>query len=311
MSEVSIIVPNYNHARYIAQRLDSIFNQTYQDFEVILLDDCSSDNSLEIINEYKDNPKITHLVVNNKNGGNTFNQWVKGIELATGHYIWIAESDDFTDTRFLETAINALKYENCPLFFCQSFVVDEHGTINGHWNYGKPIYDADYIVDGKELIQKYMINENIIPNASAVVFKKKVLDASIYRNVVNYQINGDWYLWINLLMKGNCAFNSEPLNYFRRHKGASSSRNVVNYKNIEEAFRLNVFLKEQDFKINGRRWLRTWIIQADYKIKTLFKTNFINIYKLSFSLFPFPFTYLLFLFLYNKVSKLNRYIKLK
>ena len=75
---VSIIIPNYNHARYLKQRLESIFNQTYQNFEVIFLDDCSTDNSSDIIEQYKDNPHLSQIVVNETNSGSPFKQWNKG-----------------------------------------------------------------------------------------------------------------------------------------------------------------------------------------------------------------------------------------
>ena len=91
---ISIIVPNYNHEKYLKQRLESVFNQTYSNFEVILLDDCSTDSSLNILAEYIKNSKVSHCIFNEANSGNTFIQWNKGISLAKGDYIWIAESDD-------------------------------------------------------------------------------------------------------------------------------------------------------------------------------------------------------------------------
>lgn len=99
--KVSIIVPNYNHARFLRKRLDSIYNQTYKNIEVILLDDCSTDNSRQILEEYqKKYAAITKLVPNVKNSGSVFKQWQKGISLATGDLIWIAESDDWCDDNF-------------------------------------------------------------------------------------------------------------------------------------------------------------------------------------------------------------------
>lgn len=100
--KISIIVPSYNHASYLEKRLESIFNQTYQNFEVILLDDASTDRSEEILNKYKVNSKVSHLIVNKENSGSPFKQWEKGVELAKGDYIWIAESDDFCEKQFLE-----------------------------------------------------------------------------------------------------------------------------------------------------------------------------------------------------------------
>lgn len=73
---VSVIVPNYNHAPYLKPRIDSIVNQTYHDFELILLDDCSTDNSREILESYRSNPHVTHIVYNEQNGRNTFRAMV-------------------------------------------------------------------------------------------------------------------------------------------------------------------------------------------------------------------------------------------
>ncbi len=98
---VTVIVPNYNHAPYLKRRIESILNQTYQDLELIILDDCSNDNSIDIIKQYQNHKKISHIERNEKNSGSPFKQWQKGIELAKGEYIWIAESDDYADPEFL------------------------------------------------------------------------------------------------------------------------------------------------------------------------------------------------------------------
>ena len=108
MPLVSVIVPNYNHAPFLRLRLDSIFNQTFQDFEVIILDDCSTDNSKEIIEEYRNRPQVSHVVYNETNSGSPFKQWAKGFDLAQGEYIWIAESDDWAELAFLEVFISVL-----------------------------------------------------------------------------------------------------------------------------------------------------------------------------------------------------------
>ena len=105
--KVSVIVPNYNYARYLKARIDSILNQTFQDFELILLDDCSTDNSAEVLEGYRTHPLVAHLVVNTQNTGSPFAQWFRGIGLAQGEYIWIAESDDLAEPTFLETTRRA------------------------------------------------------------------------------------------------------------------------------------------------------------------------------------------------------------
>ena len=96
MPRVSIIVPNFNHAAFLKRRLDSIFQQTMQDFELIFLDDASTDSSLAVFEDYAHDSRVTRHV-NQDNSGNPFVQWNRGLEMAAGEYIWIAESDDFAD----------------------------------------------------------------------------------------------------------------------------------------------------------------------------------------------------------------------
>ena len=91
MPKVSVIIPNYNHAQFLEQRVESVLNQTFQDFEIIFLDDASTDNSKEVFSKYSNHPKISHVIFNETNSGSPFKQWNKGFGLSTGEYIWIAE----------------------------------------------------------------------------------------------------------------------------------------------------------------------------------------------------------------------------
>lgn len=84
--KVSVIVPNFNHASHLTARLDSIYAQTYSNFEVILLDDYSSDDSVRILNEYAVRyAERTTTCFNSENSGGVFQQWRKGLALASGH----------------------------------------------------------------------------------------------------------------------------------------------------------------------------------------------------------------------------------
>ncbi|MEB5476808.1 glycosyltransferase family 2 protein [Acinetobacter pollinis] len=76
---VSVIVPSYNHAQFLEQRLESILNQTFQDFELIILDDVSPDHSREIIENYRNYPKVSQMIFNGRNSDSTFFQWNKPI----------------------------------------------------------------------------------------------------------------------------------------------------------------------------------------------------------------------------------------
>lgn len=221
---ISVIVPNYNHENYLKQRLDAIFSQTYQNFEVILLDDCSTDNSKAILVEYAKNSKVTNCVFNTVNSGNTFKQWQKGINLAKGDFIWIAESDDFCDSNFLEKVSKPLfKNDEIVLSYCQSNRVNENGSITGNWkDHTNPLdvkqFESDFIMDGNLFIEKYIIYLNVIPNASAALLRKKNLKISDDL-VSNTQLKscGDWVLYLQQITNHQIAFIAESLNSFRFH----------------------------------------------------------------------------------------------
>src|SRR5690242_21921320 len=87
---VSVIIPNYNHARYLPRRIESVLRQSYQDFELILMDDASTDDSREVLSLYLSDPRV-RVQFNEVNSGSPFKQWNKGVKLARGKYVWIAE----------------------------------------------------------------------------------------------------------------------------------------------------------------------------------------------------------------------------
>lgn len=213
---VSIILPNYNHSKYLEKRLASILNQTYQDFEVIILDDCSTDNSREVIEQYKSNPKVTSIVYNDTYSGCPFNQWDKGIQLAKGEYIWIAESDDCCSAELLSMLLRPLEEDKeCVLSFCRSALIDSNGNSMGFHNLQKDMNDS-FIVEGKKFIQDYLFGGNCIVNASAVVFRKDALK-EINDAFRNFHYCGDIIFWSELARKGRVAYCSKPLNSYRRH----------------------------------------------------------------------------------------------
>lgn len=222
---ISIIVPNYNHERFLKQRLESVFNQSYSNFEVILLDDCSTDNSQEILLEYAQSPKVSHCVFNKVNSGNTFVQWQKGIQLAKGEYIWIAESDDYCEVDFLEKVSKPL-FENkeVSLAYCQSNRANEFNQITGTWldhtqglKRGS-VFLNDFTMEGSEFIQDFLIYKNVIPNASAVLFRRDKLIIKEHLNIDScFRYCGDWVFYFRFILDKKIAFISKPLNNFRFH----------------------------------------------------------------------------------------------
>ena len=217
MPAVSVIVPNYNHARFLRRRLDTIFNQSFRDFEVILLDDNSTDSSRSILSEYALRPQV-RLDFNNVNSGSTFRQWNKGVGLARGKYVWIAESDDYADARLLERLVPLLDSDPAiSLAYCRSRFVtadDQVGTFVDCYLADPDRWASDFCQNGKEACCRYFLPANPIANASAVLFRKEVYE-QIGGADQNLRLCGDWKLWAEMALKGKIAYICEPLNYFR------------------------------------------------------------------------------------------------
>lgn len=228
---ISIIIPNYNHSDYLVSRLESVYNQIYQDFEVILLDDCSTDKSKEILEEYKDHSKTAYCLFNKENSGSPFKQWDKGINLAKGSIIWIAETDDFCEPDFLEKTLKPLiKDMDIALSYCQSHRMNAYGEVTGSWlthtdQFTFNIFSQDFEMQGNQFIENYLIHKNVIPNVSAVLFRKSLLKRILPLTFEPYmKYNADWYYYIQLLCNSKLAFISDSLNYFRYHDNSVISR---------------------------------------------------------------------------------------
>lgn len=219
---VSVVVPNYNHSKYLRQRLDSILAQTFQDFEIIVLDDASTDDSLAALEPYLHDPRV-RFFPNERNSGTPFAQWNKGVSLARGCYIWIAESDDIAEPHLLATLVPLLEYNpSVGIAYGQSRMVDQSGheimssLANILEPLGKERWHTNFVANGMEECRKYLLWMNTIPNASAVVFRKKVfLDAG--QANLKFRLSGDWFMWVRMLAISDLAFHSGILNSFRQH----------------------------------------------------------------------------------------------
>ncbi len=216
---VSVIIPNYNHALYLKRRLDSVFNQTYQNFEVIILDDCSTDNSLEIIEQYKDNPHLSHVMVNEVNSGSPFEQWNKGIKLSKGKWIWIAESDDYCELNLLEDLVFATrKRKKCVLAYSPTLMIDDEGNT---WDI--PFEGRNQYMSGIRYIKCYLTLFNWIKNASCAIFSKEAAK-NVPQSFMKYKGAGDYLFWVEIARQGIVAIVNKPMAYFCRHSGTVTNQ---------------------------------------------------------------------------------------
>ncbi|WP_346817653.1 glycosyltransferase [Bacillus paramobilis] len=251
--KISVIVPNYNYEKYLPDRIKSIFSQTYPLYELIFLDDASTDNSVSIFEKLLSNENKPHLkvqqIINDKNSGSVFKQWIKGVSAATGDYIWIAEADDLCDQTFLEEVIQGFQINSdVTLGYTQSKQIDEQGNIlaNHYLDYTNDIdkekWQRPYFRKGIDEIRDTLLIKNTIPNVSRVVLKNIDMKTTA-KQLEKFKVAGDWFFYVSIFKEGDIYFNPKPLNYHRRHTN-SVTGTEDSYSHYSEVIQIQNFIKE-------------------------------------------------------------------
>jgi glycosyltransferase involved in cell wall biosynthesis len=241
MCTISVIIPNYNHALFLKKRIESVLNQTYQNFEVIILDDCSTDSSRDIIEQYRKHPKVSAIVYNKKNSSSPFKQWKKGIDLAKGDLIWIAESDDWSELGFLSEMVQPFfEFSDLVLAYCQLLCLRENKI---KWKTEVDLLNE--IIEGKKYNIQHMLGYNGIPNASGVIFKKNCFLA-IEEEYLDMKYCGDWFVWSQICRQGKIFISGKYLNYFNKHDGDVSGEATKNGLDFIEGNKIFLNIVEND-----------------------------------------------------------------
>ena len=249
---VSVIVPNYNHADYLDERISTIVDQTYKNIEVLLMDDCSPDESRSVLEKWAAKDDRLEVLFNEKNSGSPFAQWARGSAWAKGKYLWIAESDDACALDMLALHVDALeRNEKAVMAYSHSHLVDEEGTFLRDFkeDYGFIFGDAsrwksDFTVEGKVEVARSIIFSNTVPNASGVLFRKSVFD-QVGAPETSWRLNGDWLFYARLLQHGELQFFAEARNYFRFHERTQRSRAIASYTAFDEILAMyDIFERE-------------------------------------------------------------------
>ena len=235
-SLVSVIVASYNHAEFLEQRLDSLINQTYQDIEILVIDDCSTDNSVEILRRYESHPKV-RLIVRGQNGG-----WVtvsnQGVEMSAGEFIIFANCDDACELQMVERLVAAMRaHSTAGISFCRSLMIDENSSVVGDDFLGREksfrvkCY-IDALITRKEM-SRFLLHSCVIPNLSAALFRKEYL-ISVGGLTSDYRVCSDWDLFFRMATRCDVAYIATPLNKFRQHETTirSSTKGRIIYEEI-------------------------------------------------------------------------------
>ena len=295
MPKVTIIIPNYNHAQFLVQRLDSIYNQTFKNWEAIIIDDASTDKSLKVIERYLDekpNFRVKQFIKNKINSGSGYKSWQKGIALADTEFIWIAETDDYCTPTFLDVMIKSIEI-NKKVSLC--FSSSNYVNVNGGFLYNSLIRTLDLdvleneyaIFNGKKLMDRLPFNTYII-NGSSVVFRNP--KAKIPKEIFFHKQNSDIFLWTYLLDDSYFIFNNSLLNYFRQHNSSTTAQNnklrkkEIYLENIEY---LNYFGQANKYKTLIDHYIKYYIWNNK---RSVFKVSFLK--KLKTKKYIIPYYYL-------------------
>ena len=180
---------------------------------------CATDGSEEVLSDYQDHAKVSHILLNEHNTGNPFKQWFKGMQLAKGKYIWIAEADDLCELTFLEKVVPLMeKYQQAAVCFAGSKYIDKDGNVLSYdmnkWKSAIPPYA---VFNGKTYAEHNLYWRSYIANASSAIFRKSMVNAQNMEQCLQMRYSGDWLFWFYMAMQGDIIERYEVLNYFRQH----------------------------------------------------------------------------------------------
>lgn len=254
--KVSVVVPNYNYEKYISKRIDSILRQTYPIYELIILDDCSTDNSAEVIERKIEDIKVKYpelkvrFIKNEKNSGKAMRQWKKGFELAEGDYVWIAEVDDLSSRNFLAEVMKGFDDPKVVISYAESAIINSFGLMiipNFRWSRDKEKtghYKRSYVNDGNKEIEEIMAIRCTIPNVSGAVFKNDKKFLKYFDKAIDFSQAGDWYFYAKVLENGKIAYNRKSLNKFRIHSSSKTSRSKKDRTHFDEVVLMHEYFNK-------------------------------------------------------------------
>ena len=208
---VSIIMAAYNAEKTIEQAINSVLSQTYTNFELLVVNDCSKDRTVELVKSFAATDQRVRLISNVKNSGVSYTR-KHGLEEANGSWIAILDSDDAWAPDKLEKQIELQKKMNADLLFTGSAFMDSDG---------QPI--DWYLQAPTEVTYRQLLKQNVLSNSSALV--RKELYAKYY--AVGDGMHEDFAIWLSILKEGRKAYGvDEPLLIYRIAKSSKSGNKV-------------------------------------------------------------------------------------
>ena len=240
---VSIVFTSYNHKEYLEKALESLLNQTFKNFELIIVDDASTDGSQEVLMTYEANEKV-NLNLKKENSGSYVLASNYGASMAKGKYILFAQCDDYSEPTQLEELTNAaLENENCGVVYSISNLVDSQDRLISddyiiRESFFKETIKNSRVIEGR-LMRRFLSYSCIIPNLSAALIQR-----DLYNKVSglssDFKVVADWDFWLKLSQLTDFYYIKKPLNNFRQHQTTIRSSIKIETQ-IVEVYRMFYF----------------------------------------------------------------------
>ena len=245
---VSVILPAYNCEKTLADTLESVLNQTYRDFEIVLINDAATDGTSAICDSYAKKDARVRYFANLKNLG-TLETRVRAINLAKSEWIAFIDSDDMWSTDKLEKQFALQKATGCDLIYTASSFINENG---------EPFKWIMHVPE--EVTYKKLLRQNVISNSSVLMRKRDYLKYSPFTERER-DMHEDFACWLCMLRAGLTARGiNEPLITYRLHKNSSSSNKV-------NAAKLNM----NTYRYIGLGLLERYFYQGCYAVNGVLK----------------------------------------
>lgn len=253
---ISVIIPVYNVEIYIKKCIDSVLNQTFQNFEIILIDDGSTDNSGRICNEYvlKDNRiKVIH-----KNNAGLSAARNKGIDVSSGNYICFLDSDDWYSNNALEEFINLVINYNADIS-----IIDIFNTIDDNAIYSPK--NQIKIYNKSEAMTQLFQNSSVFGTACNKLYKREIFNNIRFPNGHSWE---DMYISLDVLMNVSKIAWSKNASLYYRHRESSITSSRFSKRNLDEYYAI-CHVDESIRKINRMDlWLKNNSRCLNYLMKT-------------------------------------------
>jgi len=206
---VSIITPSYNTAGYIAETINSVLNQTYTNWELIIIDDCSSDNTTEVVNTFNDK-RIVYLQ-NDTNSGAAISR-NRAIKAAKGRWIAFLDSDDVWEPKKLEKQIAFMEENGYSFSYTGYCEIDEQSNPNGK------------VILGPKRITKKKMYDFCWPGCLTVMYDAEKVGKI---QIEALPKNNDYAMWLKIVKYADCYLLDEVLAKYRKRSGSISNHSYV------------------------------------------------------------------------------------